>query len=391
LSSSKIGALFMAAALAVVLIVATIQKITALALLGYAGVVYFQCYKPKRKHIIAAVAVITVIVCALIYSFRSLYMHYIDAVICSAVVSGRPVIAVLFDMVLNLVGCAIPAQIWPNFSYVFSHSGDPAGLALLVVNFKLQWIPGLAVGLFTTAVVVRGAMLARKSLAPELVWLLLVIPAYSPVLDGAGTVRYLAYSQPVFLLLFLIGMAPILDKVRSFIETHNLSLLLEKKVYLGLLLIAGGLMAIISTVTLRSSVTARSTTSHFGMIEFLTLLDRDTDMARSTMKSLAKPDVELITTKEGAGLWYLLYGIPYVREDLAVKEVCRGKKVYAVTFCDRRNCPLYFQSMENSLEVARQTASIRLEPVSQYVSAASELVIYRIQPVSHCIVDKPWP
>ncbi|MFZ1989007.1 MAG: hypothetical protein WAW96_04470 [Alphaproteobacteria bacterium] len=353
--------------LLVLLVIAAIQKFTALALLAYAFVLFVERYRPPLRVVIAGGLAALAFAGGAFISLSALYMTYVHTGIVHGFL-GKPIERVVIEIALTFFASFLPAQIIPNFSYIFMRVGDPT-LPLELSKAHLEWIPGILIGFAISAMILRGAWASRRSTRPELAMLFLTVPIYAAVTQGGGGMRYLAYMQPTLLLYFLVGAEPIWK-------------LLQKRLggalpYLATA--AAASTAIVTVASLGTSVMASPVKNVRDFVRFFSQLDHDYSETRKAIDAVAGPHTRFLDLVVGNERWNPIAGVTYIRPDLATSMICHGYMVYAELDCDRRNCPSIKQTADESLHQVLTSQPLNLVTVYEEHTEASEAMIKRLE------------
>jgi hypothetical protein len=142
-------------------------------------------------------AVISLLLISVAAAWNLLATYYNAAVTLLSLPDYRESVA---DWMSSFFFAALPSQIIPNFSYLYASSfHQPAQfIDVSYVTFANVWL--LVLGGLISIAIGLGAWLGRRSLLPEIVYVVACAAVVAPV--TTSTTRYLTYFEPMLLVFF---------------------------------------------------------------------------------------------------------------------------------------------------------------------------------------------
>ena len=357
-----------------ILTIASIQKGTAMAMLAYLAVFMTSRHRFSWRQSLAGLGTILLFVAIMVWSESRLYGYYASIALTHSI-DNRPLGLLIGNSLFNFFASALPAQIVPNFNFTFMNRSDLT-LGLLLTDFQATWAPFVLLGFTISALILLGAWKGRRFLAPELTLILLTAPLYALIVNGGGTIRYLAFVQPVYLLLFVTGL-----------RTVRLQIPSEWVVKPRAIMFSVAAIALIGVAGVSTSIMAAPMQRIFSMRGFLSDLDRAFGAERRIVASLANDRTRFVNIVEGNARWNAVAHVRYAAPGLVPELLCRGHEVYWVFDCDRRNCSAAKMLAKKSMDELDRLGSIRLNTIYTDHSSAAEITIRRVtavQPNNSC-------
>jgi hypothetical protein len=342
------------------LALATLQKVTSLALLAFAALHFAPTAKLSRRAWMVILAGGALTALAFLAVTHALVAHYITAGT-AAYFTGQSPQIVAGRTLLSAFASAIPSQIIPNWQYVFAIADAPS-FSLDPRQARWEWLPFILCGVAVSAVILRGAFLSRKTLAAELIFLAAVFPAYA--ISSNATARYFAITQPFFWLLFMRGMP---------VSSHHLARI-SQAMSLRLLTAALAVLALLAAGFLITRGTWSKSFSFARAASFIEDVNSAFAGGRTYLQSIDTGETLLLPSDLR---WHVVNGAQYVPEDRAMERACNGYSVYLPLTCDRRNCSMAKTRVDG---IKARLSGADWEAAYDQQNNAAEIIFWRMRP-----------
>lgn len=279
-------------------------------------------------------------------------------------VAGKPVLALVFDQMSNLLFSALPSRIIPNFNYVFISEIFRDSNTFGVRQIRPAHTLPIAIALAVDALIVIGAYRLRRRCGAEILALAVCLPFFMAVTNA--TTRYLMAFQAPLLLFFLAGAQAAFQRAKP---------VLPKK---RLLWLGGALGAVVLVVSVQS-VWVRSRAAPWSFIGdtaavFGGVRDRlhGLDPARSRLIAVTGPF--------GSEMWLVASDITQYLPDPALPDMLRRHDIYMVVACARRDCAGFDSAVAAELQKVSDFAAIKADTVEEWRQGAARARLIRLTP-----------
>lgn len=277
-------------------------------------------------------------------------------------------------MLMNLFALSWPSQIIPDFRLGFSEPPVKSVYHVQFGNSPRDFIL-ISVGFFVSAMIALGMWRTRRRLAPEIVYVLAVLPVIGAMIPS--TARYLMAYQPFFWVFFLVGaseiFSPIASRLAASPRASLVSMLLIIAAALGLISLRaskvvgthGGDAAAISIGESRAYFGEVAGT--FGALRnFLDKLPRDRTL--------------LIGWPGFVGRWKAISGLDYYRPDSALSAIVKTRDTYVLAECATYEVCEGFDVWDARFrEGFDKFGAFTFEPVFSRVTDHAKAKVYRVR------------
>lgn len=299
-------------------------RLTAPVLFLFAGVLAWQRWRlhgtPRRFMALAVLAAAALVIVFVLVASDAILGRYLREPLTFA--KNAQVIPIT----LYLLASAVPSQIVPVFNIGFEVTPLSAiySPVLATTPRDMLWT---AVGLGTSAIVIRGIFTLRRRFMPELLYFVAVLPVLAVM--TLSTVRYLMTYQPIIWAFFFAGLASVSAPITRRMPRARLRLLAG----------AAAVAAVAAVVAIRSARTA-STAGVSAPGNALTRTRAYVSDVESTFRALRafleatpRDSTLLIGGLGDVGRFTLIANRSYYWPDSNLVLVASEKQVYAVLAC----------------------------------------------------------
>jgi hypothetical protein len=300
----------------ILLTIAFFLRYTALVLLVYAAILLRQRWTgrriPVRTMAFAGAGAAVVLMILLAASASNVLNRYMYEPLYYLVEAKK------IPVTLHLLAAAIPAQIVPVFNLGFEVPPLTSRSAPVFATTPRD-IAWTICGLVISAAVIRGMLISRRRLLPEIAYVLIPLPLLAIL--ASSTTRYLMSYQPFIWMFFVTGAAAVAVPAFSRVS--------PRAARAGVAVAALATMA--GVVAMRSSRTAETTGG--GPLAYTRDVSQTFRALRTFLEHLPRDSTLLVEARGNVGRFKLISNIDYYMPDSALTEVARARKVYSVLAC----------------------------------------------------------
>ena len=280
-------------------------------------------------------------------------------------------------MILNVLAVALPSQVIPTFTLGFVH---PPNAGLFAMNLA-STIPDAAwmfVGLSISLIIIIGALQARRTLLPEIVYFLVPLPVLGLMMPS--TTRYLMSFQPFIWIFFYLGLVRVTRRHRGLIER----ILRQRVAVAASLLLAIGGFAGLRIWKLAGTASEKVLAVSVNQApQYISGVSSTFRGLRSYLETLPRDRTLLIGDRGAVGRWTLITGLPYYAPDSALSNVARTKDVYMLAECGIldvcQSWPYFVDLLEKRVN---RYGAFRFDSTYATQSSRARVQVFRVTPVS---------
>lgn len=306
---------------------ATLTKFTGVFLVAYALLCWFPLLKFRTSKIVVwfGSGFLTIIVFLFLSKLIPVFTYAVTGL-------ERMKKTYPHDWILNLIGISLPAQIIPNYRYLYS--------SLLTQGFLyFDWLSStrnmlvLGLGTSISVVIAVGVWRCRRVLFPEIIFLMLCLPLIVPI--TTSTTRYLIPFQALIMVFFYCGCRRLSPNIFTPIGRKFKIVLM---VSIASILMIGFFRVFESAQNYSSNlylVMKNVAVTYQQLDAFLGKLDKRTTR------------LIFIGNNPGEGKWQPIHGLHYVAPDNHLGNIARNYDVYVV-FDQNLKFTNNYKEVENS-------------------------------------------
>jgi hypothetical protein len=329
-----------------------------------------QGHISRRMRMTALAAAVALVAALVVINAQAIFGRYFTEPIFFARRASKP------GMILNLLGVAVPSEIFPAFALGFSQPPIESHVATHFAETARDTV-WLFIGLAISACVATGMWNMKAKLRAELVYVLVAMPVLAIIVPS--TTRYLMSYQPIFWLFFSYGLAAVAKRT----GVDRLSQRQRRMALTGFAVAAAcGVIALRMWRTAGTagpqSVAVRITQAP----EYVRDVSKTFRNLRGYLATLPRDSVLLVGQWGTSGRWNIISGLQYYHADAHLAEVAKRIPVYVLAECGtQENC-------ENPRELAfyvrhqlERWGKFSYEPAFIYVTPHANAQVYRLFPL----------
>jgi MFS family permease len=365
----------LAATFIVLFVVSFLLRFTAPVLLLFVASLGYSRWRSRqhspRMFLVAGGIAVAAIVALVFLNSDAIFGRYFQEPISFMKRGEKP------GMLLNLFGAALPTQIIPTFQLGFVHPPivDTFSTSFSSSVLDLAWA---AVGCVIAALIVAGMWFTRRTLLPEILYVLGALPILTLMMPS--TTRYLMPYQAFFWVFFYSGVAILAGRYAPW-----LTRLAQSK----RLIISTAVGFVVLVIGLRVWKTAGTASERFHVVTVTGVSDYVDEVSgtfralRNYLERLPRERTLLVGGRGTVGRWKAISGYDYIHPDSTFMDVTRNRDTYLIVECGTLDACLAWDIYKTrAADRLKSVAAVELDSVFAAGSGRARAQVMRVRAIN---------